>query len=122
MFTLLCVNVGLLIVVEFIVIFFSSKDDTPADMPATWRPFSKLTSLARLLRSLEAPFKQAVQAASESVTKSLSQSMPCRVKMAGKLNFRVVKRGVGMNLVGIADWKRIDPCLYWVWILLHKFH
>ena len=39
MFTLLCVTVGLLIVVEFIVIFLSSKDDTPADTPATWRPF-----------------------------------------------------------------------------------
>ena len=76
MSTIICVLVGLLIVVDFLVMFLSSKDDTPADTPATWRPFSKLTSLARLLRSLEAPFKQAVQAASESVTIYLSQSVP----------------------------------------------
>ena len=33
--TILCVLVGWLIVVDFLVMFFLSKDDTPAETPAT---------------------------------------------------------------------------------------
>ena len=48
-------NVGLLIVVEFIVIFLSLKDDTSADKPATQCPFLQLDSLAQKLHSSGPP-------------------------------------------------------------------
>ena len=55
MFTLLCVLVGWKIVVDFIVIFPSSKDDTPADTPTPGRPISKLASFAKNLLTLGPP-------------------------------------------------------------------
>ena len=44
---LICVLVGLLVVVDFLVMFLSSKDDTPADTLALRWPFSQLASLAQ---------------------------------------------------------------------------
>ena len=41
-FTLLCVIVGWLVVVEFLVVFLPSKDDTPADNPDTLCPFLQM--------------------------------------------------------------------------------
>ena len=38
--------VGWIIVVGFLVMFLSSKDDTQADTTAPWRPFSQLALLA----------------------------------------------------------------------------
>ena len=68
--------VGWLIVVDFIVMFLSLKDDTLADKPDTQYPFLQLTSLEQQLRSSGTPLVQAVQAASASVTTSLSPSVP----------------------------------------------
>ena len=78
-------------------------------------PLLKLNSLVQQLHSLEAPSKQAVQAESESVTKSLSQLMPGGVRMSFKLNFGVVKRGVGMTVLGsvhtyLCDYWLVDCC------------
>ena len=51
MFTLLCVLVGFMIVVDLPVMSSSSKDDTLTDTPAPWRPFSQLNFLAQQLRT-----------------------------------------------------------------------
>ena len=72
MFTLICVIVGWLIVFNFLVIFFSSKDETPADTPATQIPFLQMDSLAQKLCILGPLLGRVVQAASVSVTNSLS--------------------------------------------------
>ena len=72
---LLCVVFGWLIVVGFLVIFSSSKDDTSEDTPATRHPFSLLHSLVQQLRSSGPLLGWAVQAASSSVTTSLSRSV-----------------------------------------------
>ena len=64
MFTIPCVLVGLLIVVDFLVMFLSSKDDTPADTPAPRRPFSQLALLAQQLRILGPSLGREVQTAS----------------------------------------------------------
>ena len=56
MLTLLCVIVGWLIVFYFLVIFLSSKYDTPADTTVMWSPFLQLYSLAQQLYILGLPF------------------------------------------------------------------
>ena len=45
MFTMIYVLVGWMVVVEFIVMFLSSKVNTRADPPDPRRPFSQLASL-----------------------------------------------------------------------------
>ena len=64
MFTLLCVLVGWLIVVDFIVMFFSSKDEIPADTPDPQRPFSQIASLDQQLRTSGPTLGWVVQMAS----------------------------------------------------------
>ena len=76
MFTLFCVPVGLLIVVEFPVMFLSSKYDTPTDMPALRRPFSQIALLEQQLCSLVPPLGRAVQAESVRRPASLSRYGP----------------------------------------------
>ena len=61
---------GWLIVVDFLVIFSSSKGDTPADMSATRRPFLHLASLDQQLHRLWLLLGQAVKEESASVTTS----------------------------------------------------
>ena len=56
--------VGLMIVVDFLVMFLSSKDETPADTLALRRPFSKIALLDQQLRTSLPPIGRAVQAAS----------------------------------------------------------
>ena len=61
---LLCMLVGWLIVVEFLVMFLSSNDDTPADKPTTWCPFSQLALFSQQPSTSVPPLGRAVQAAS----------------------------------------------------------
>ena len=63
-FTLPCMLVGLLIVVDFPVMFFSSQDDMPTDTPAPCLPFSQLAPLNEQLSSSGPNMGRAVQAAS----------------------------------------------------------
>ena len=71
MFTLLCIIVGWLIVFNFLFIFLSSKDETPADMPATQILFLKLDSLVQHPCIFGPHLGQAFQVASVNVTTSL---------------------------------------------------
>ena len=64
MFTIFYMLVGLLIVVDFLVIFLSSKYDTPVDTPAMCRHFSQLTLMAQQMRTSVPPLGRAVQAES----------------------------------------------------------
>ena len=73
MSTLLFILVGWLIVVDFLVMFSSSKDDTLADTPDTRRPFLQLASIEKQLHRLGPPLGRAVQMASVNVTASLSK-------------------------------------------------
>ena len=73
---LICVLVGGLIIVEFIVMFLLSKYDTPADTTNTRRPFSQLDLLAQQLRTSGPPLGRAVQAASVRMSSSFSRSGP----------------------------------------------
>ena len=84
-----------LIVVDFLVIFSSSKDDTPADTPAPWHPFSKLTLLAQQLSSSVSHLGRAVQAASVRLSSSLSRSGSGGEARPGKFNFWAGTKGVG---------------------------
>ena len=81
--------VGLLIVVDFPVMFLSSKDERPMDMPYTQRSFSQLASLAQQLHSLGPLIVRAVQAASVRMSYSLSISGPVGEAIPGKFNFGV---------------------------------
>ena len=56
--------VGCLIVVEFILMFLSSKNDTPADTPTPQRPFSQPDSLGQQLLTPDPNLGKEVQAAS----------------------------------------------------------
>ena len=76
MFTLLYVIFGWLIVVEFLVMFFSSKDDTPADIPALRRPFTQLALIDKQLRTSGQSIEAADQVASVLIPSSLSISIP----------------------------------------------
>ena len=87
--------VGWLIFVEFIVMFSSSKDNTPADTPNTRPPFFQMASLAQQICILGPPLGRAVQAASESMKTSFSLSVPGGKKMPGKFNFGVGRGGGG---------------------------
>ena len=89
MFTLLCVLVGFLIVVDLPVIFLSSKDDTPEDTTAPWRPFSQLYFLAQQLRTSGPPLGRAVQSASVRMSSYLSRSVPGVEEIPGNFNFGV---------------------------------
>ena len=53
---------------DFLVIFLSSKDDTPAYTPAARRPFWQLSSLMQQLHISGPPLGQAFQAVSMGVT------------------------------------------------------
>ena len=53
-----------IIVVDFIVMFSASKDDTPADTPSPKHPLLKLVSLAQNLHSSVPHLGRVVQAAS----------------------------------------------------------
>ena len=76
MFTLICVLVGWMVVVEFIVMFSSSKVNTRADPTDPRRPFSQLASLDQQLRTSVPPLGRAVQEASVWMSSSLSISGP----------------------------------------------
>ena len=52
--------VGWLIVVECLVMFFSSNDDTSADTPAQRHPISQILLLAQQLNTLGPSLGQAV--------------------------------------------------------------
>ena len=67
--------VGWLIAVDFLVVFFSLKGDTPVDTPDTQRPFLHLDYLAQQLSILGTLLGRAVQTESASVTNSLSRSV-----------------------------------------------
>ena len=86
MFTLLCVIVVWLIVVDFIVMIFSSK--------STRCPFLQLNSLAHLLRISGPPLERAVQEASVNVKIYLSRSVPGREYILCKFNFGVSMGGL----------------------------
>ena len=58
---------GWLIVFDFLVMFLSSKDDTPADTPGTRRPFLQMGSIEQHLHISGKKLGRAVQAASASV-------------------------------------------------------
>ena len=89
MFTLLCVLVGFLIVVDFPVIFSSSKDDTPKYMPDPRRAFSQLSLLAQQLCYLGTPLWRADQAALVSMSSSFSRYGTGGEPRPGKFNFGV---------------------------------
>ena len=122
MSTLLFILVGWLIVVDFLVIFSSSKDDTPADTPAPWHPFSKLASLAQKLSSSGPHLGRAVQVASVPLSSSFSRSGLGGEARPVKFNLGVVTGGVVMNLVEIHFWRRLDCCLCQVQSLPRRFH
>ena len=61
---------GWLIYVDLLVMFFSSKGDTPADTSDTRRNLSQIASLDQQLRNSVPPLGQAIHAASESVITS----------------------------------------------------
>ena len=63
MFTIICVLVGWLNVVDFLVMFLLSKDDTPADVPDLCNPFSQLASHAQHMHTSGPPIGMAVQVA-----------------------------------------------------------
>ena len=90
---IMCVIIGWMIVVDFLVVFSSSKDDTPVDTPATRRLFLRVDSLVQLLHISWPPLGRAVRAASASGTKSLSQSVPGKGGTQGKFNFGVSTGG-----------------------------
>ena len=114
--------VGWLIVVDFIFMFSSLKDDTSADNPATWCPFLQMDSLAQKLHGSGTPLGQEFKMASASVTTSLSRLVPFRGNISCKLNFRVDMGWAGMDRVEMAYCKRLDYCLYRVRSILHKCH
>ena len=58
----------IIIFFDFLVIFLSSKDDTPAYTPAARRPFWQLSSLMQQLHISGPPLGQAFQAVSMGVT------------------------------------------------------
>ena len=87
--------VGLLIVVDLLVMFFSSKDYTPADTSAPRRPFSQLASLTQQLRTSVPPLGRAVQLASVWISSSLSRSGPGVEAIPGKFNYWVGLGGGG---------------------------
>ena len=100
MFTVLCTPLGCLIVVAVLVIFLSSKDDTPADMPDPWRPFSQLALLAQQLCTSGPPLRRAVQAVSVQMSSLWSRCGPGGKSRLGTFNFGVVMGGGGeMNIV-----------------------
>ena len=88
-FTLLCVFVGFLIVVELLVIFLSLKDDIPVDTPAPGRNFSQLYLLDQQICTSVPPLGRAVQAASVRMLSSLSRSGLGGEARSGKFNFGV---------------------------------
>ena len=89
MLTLLCMLVSFLIVIDTVVMFSSSKDDTPAGTLAPRWPFSQLALLAHQLRTPAPLISRAVQVASVRMSSSLSRSGPEGKARPGKFNFRV---------------------------------
>ena len=123
MFTLICMLVTGLIVVDFLVIFLSSKDDTPAYTSYLQRHFSQLASLAQQLRTLGPPLGRAVQAESVRNTSSLSRSGPGGKTRRGKFNFGVgTGGGREMNLAEMEVWRRLGHCLGQTWSLHQRCH
>ena len=120
MFTLLFVLVGLLIF-YLLVIFLSSKDDTPADTPAPCRPFSQPSFLDQQLHTSGPTIGWAVQAASVHISSSLSRSVPGEDSRPGKFNFGVGMRGE-TNLVDMEVCRRLDRCLGRMWSLHCRCH
>ena len=92
MFTLLCMLVGWLIRVDFIVMFLPSKDDTPVDMPTPGRTFSQFAFLSQHLCTSGPPLGRAVKLASVWMSSSLSRYVTVGKAKLGKFNF-----GVGMG-------------------------
>ena len=78
---------GLLIVVDFLVMFLSSSDDTPADTPAPHRPFSQLALLDQQLRILGPSLGREVQTASVRMSSSSSKSGTRGKSRSGKFIF-----------------------------------
>ena len=82
--------VGFLTVFDFPVMFLSSKDDTPTDTPAPWRPFSKIYLLDQQLHTSGPPLGRAVQAVSVRMLYPLSRYGPWGEEIPGEFNFEVV--------------------------------
>ena len=83
--------VGLLIVVDFVVMFLSSQYDTPEDTLAQYRPFFKLAFLNQQLCTSSPALVREVQVASVRMSSSLSRSSPEGEARPGKFNFGVGK-------------------------------
>ena len=122
MLTLLYMLVCWVIVVDFLVIFLSSKDDTPADTPAPRRPFSQLTPLDQHLHTSCQPLGRAVQTASVRMSSSLLISVTGGEARPGKFNFGLGTGVAEMNLVEMEAWRRLDFCLCRVWSLPRRCH
>ena len=118
MFTLLCVPVGLLVVVDFPIMFSSSKDDMPMDTPATQRPFSQPASLDQQLRSLVPPLGRSVHTALVSMLSFLSRSGLGSKAIPIKFNFGVGTGGRDMNLVAMELWMQLVNFL----VLMQSLH
>ena len=90
-----------MVVVDFLVMFLSSTDDTMADTPDMRRPLLHMASLVQQLCRSWPASGWAVQTESACVKTSLLLSVPVREKIPGKFNFGVgTGVGVGMNLSG----------------------
>ena len=85
--------VGLLIVFDFPVMFFSSNDYIIMETSVPPRTFSQLASLDQQLRTSVPPLGKAVQEASGRMSSSLSRSGPGVQEIPGKFNFGVSMGG-----------------------------
>ena len=118
----MCVLVGWMIGVDLLILFLSSKDDTPEDTPDPRWNFSQLASLTQQLRTSGSPLGGEVQAASVKMSPPLSiYGLGGEVRQ-GKFNFGVVSGGGDMDLVDMEVWKRLDFCLGRIWSLPRIFH
>ena len=97
-FTLFCVLVGLLIVVDFNALFYPSKDDTLKETPAPRRPFSQIVLMAQQMCSSGPSLGRAVQEASVSTSSSWSRSGPWGEARPGIFKFVVVRGGGGVRI------------------------
>ena len=117
LFTLLFILVGWMIVVEFLVMFFSSKYDTPVDTPTPLRYFLRLNLFDQQMRTSGPPLGRAVQAALVWMSYSLSRSGLVGEANPGKFDFGVGTGGVDINLVEMEVWRRLNFCLGQLWSL-----
>ena len=91
MFTLTCVIVVCLIVVNLLVIFSQAKGDAHVETPYLQQPFSHLAMLAQYQCRSGTPLGRAVQAVSANTITSVPRTVTGGRKFSGNFKF-----GVGM--------------------------